>query len=501
MVEKYDAVVVGAGVGGLACAAILARRGLKPLLLEKNDKPGGKVMTTTRDGFTYEYWPIGITPVIGHSFEALSRELGLDSGLEIIGPKRSMQVYKGRTGKWNRKETIRDLTSGDSTGQPDPARNFDLWDLDDRERESAMHILADLYLMTPEIVDSLDAEDITLEQLLTRYEVPWPIYNHLAFFANMAMVEPIDLVSAAEYVRVLQDALRSGGGGYPLGGCGRVVDVLEQALKANGGELRTNARVSRIMIENGEVTGVATQDGEEFKTDIVISNAGIHPTILKLVGENHFDKSYTSYVRNLVPAWGLTGQRYFLSKPVLQWDLCTVYTDDAWWNLERYLKVRNGHVPDNVIMYGMVTSNYDPTMAPDGKQLLFAATPCAADPAAAEMKMLWEKVDEVLFELWPEIVPVLERKEYAGPAEVSALTRDHVLPGGQGGECMGLGQVIGQCGSKRPSASTSIKGLYLVGIDAGADPNANMGLQQSVNSAINVAQTVIRYHKLRQVCS
>ena len=303
----------------------------------------------------------------------------------------------------------------------------------------------------------------------------------------MAMVEPIELVSAAEYVRVMQDAMRNGGGGYPLGGCGRVVDVLEQTLKANGGEVRTLTRVSRIAVDHGEVT--------------VISNAGIHPTVLKLVGEEHFDKSYASYVKNLAPAWGLTGQRYFLSKPVIQWDMCTVYSDDAWWNLERYLKVRSGHVPENVIMYGMVTSSYDPAMAPPGKQLLFTATPCAADPGAAEIKMLWEKVDEILFKLWPEIVPALESKEYAGPAEVSALTRDHVLPGGQGGECMGLGQVVGQCGRKRPSSSTSIRGLFLVGIDTGADPNANMGLHQSVNSAMNVARSVIRYQGLRQVCS
>ena len=84
---------------------------------------------------------------------------------------------------------------------------------------------------------------------------------------------------------------------------------------------------------------------------------------------------------------------------------------------------------------------------------------------------------------------------------MSVLTRDHVLPGGQGGECMGLAQVVGQCGQKRPSASTSIQGLFLVGIDAGADPDANMGLQQSVNSAMNVARSVIQYHGLRQVRS
>ena len=501
MAEKYDAVVVGAGIGGLACAALLAKWGLRPLVLEKNERTGGKVMTTSREGFTYEFWPIGITPINGHSFEALSRELGLESELKIISPKSITMVYKGRSGKWNKRDGIPSPANLAPGELPDPTQHFGLWELDAMEQELAIQVLGDLYLMTPEKVEALDAEDITLEQFLARHEVPGPIYNFLAFFANMAMVGPIDLVSAAEYVRVLQDAFCRGGGGYPLGGCGHVIDVLERTLKANGGDVRTLTRVTEITVDDGEVTGVVTEDGEEFKATIVISDAGIHPTVLKLVGEGHFDKSYVSYVKNLVPAWGLTGQRYFLSKPVLQWDMCTVYSDDAWWNLERYLKVRSGHVPENVIMYGMVTSSYDHTMAPPGKQLLFTATPCPADPSATEIKMLWDKVDEVLFKLWPEIVPVLESKEYAGPAEVSALTRDHVLPGGQGGECMGLGQVVGQCGRKIPSSTTPIQGLFLVGIDAGANPNANMGLQRSVNSAMNVARSVVHYHRLRQVCS
>ncbi len=253
MAEKYDAVVVGAGVGGLACAALLAKRGLRPLVLDKNERLGGKVMTTTRDGFTYEYWPIGITPVRDHNLEALSRELGLGSELKIIGPKSVAGAYKGRSGKWQKRDGVRIPDNSASDKPPNPAQNFEQWDLDAREQELAKKVMGDLVLMPPEKLDALDAEDITLEQFLTRYEVPGPIYNNLGFFANMAMVAPIELVSAAEYVRVMQDAMKRGGGGYPLGGCGRIVDVLQRTIKANGGETRTKTRVSRISIDGGTV--------------------------------------------------------------------------------------------------------------------------------------------------------------------------------------------------------------------------------------------------------
>ena len=39
--SKYDAIVIGAGLGGLVCGSYLAKKGLKTLIIEKNDKVGG----------------------------------------------------------------------------------------------------------------------------------------------------------------------------------------------------------------------------------------------------------------------------------------------------------------------------------------------------------------------------------------------------------------------------------------------------------------------------
>ena len=92
--------------------------------------------------------------------------------------------------------------------------------LDKNEQDQAVQVLGDLYLMTPEQIAALDAEDITFKEFLDQghYEIPWAEYNFFGFFANMAMVEPIDLVSGGEYIRILQDSFNRGGGGYPYGG-------------------------------------------------------------------------------------------------------------------------------------------------------------------------------------------------------------------------------------------------------------------------------------------
>ncbi len=50
---RYDAIILGAGFGGSACAGLLAKRGLKVLLLDKNAIAGGKAMSLSKNGFTF----------------------------------------------------------------------------------------------------------------------------------------------------------------------------------------------------------------------------------------------------------------------------------------------------------------------------------------------------------------------------------------------------------------------------------------------------------------
>jgi phytoene dehydrogenase-like protein len=81
MSKKYDVIVIGAGPGGATSAAILAKSGLKVLLLDKNTKAGGKTMTVSKNGFKYEYWPICASPAGGFQFQAIIKQLGLEKEL------------------------------------------------------------------------------------------------------------------------------------------------------------------------------------------------------------------------------------------------------------------------------------------------------------------------------------------------------------------------------------------------------------------------------------
>ncbi|MBN2098908.1 MAG: hypothetical protein JW753_04845, partial [Dehalococcoidia bacterium] len=140
----------------------------------------------------------------------------------------------------------------------------------------------------------------------------------------------------------------------------------------------------------------------------------------------------------------------------------------------------------------LVPTNYDPEMAPPGKQLVVFGTPCSSNPQDKTIEALWKKADQQMMEMFPEIVPAIESKgPYAGPLQVAAQSRDQVLPG-QGGEACGLCVTIGQCGKYKPSAKSPIPGLFYVGFDAGS--TAFMGSQQAVDSGLKVAPLVYHYH-------
>jgi len=203
-----------------------------------------------------------------------------------------------------------------------------------------------------------------------------------------------------------------------------------------------------------------------------------------------------NYVKDLVPSWGLPGARYFLNKKVVKSPFGNIISGDSHWSLDRINRAAAGEMPQDIGILYEVPSNYDPDAAPKGKQVVLAASWSAADPqmTAKQKRMWWDKIDEIMFNVFPDLPKHIESKEYYSSRDVSLLTRDQVLPG-QGGECIGLGQVVGQAGGKKPNIKAPIQGLFYVGCDAGG---WGVGTQQAVSSGIAVAGAVRKYHLMHK---
>ncbi|MCL4293204.1 MAG: NAD(P)/FAD-dependent oxidoreductase [Acidimicrobiia bacterium] len=475
--ERYDVIIIGGGPGGLSCGAMLAHRGARVLLLERNDRTGGKAVTAERDGFRYELGPKLQVPMQNPGFKQLFAALGMSDKLGQILLDRASVSHKQPDGSY--RTVITPQTSG-----MDPTPFFDLWGLDDTDREKALAVLTEMVSLTPEQLDELD--DTSMHDYLATRDVPWGLYSYLAMHANASLAEPIDLVAASEQIKIMQEIAVQGGGGYYYGGFGRVLDDIADAIRERGGTILTGTEVQRIDVDGGRVTGVTTSAGS-FEAPIVVSDAGIQPTILKLAGRDHFDDDYVKWVENLVPGWGWATIRYQLDAPVLTEGCYIVYGDDTWWNLERYEAFLQGEIPDDVVVFISVPSFFDPSMAPEGKQVIITGSPAPADPTEPHIDALYERVESTLRKVFPDIFEHIERRSHDGPGDVAAHSRDSVLPG-QGGECVGVGQIVGQCGTRKPKPATPLPGLFLTGCDAGAP---GMGTHQATMSGMTVAGLVL----------
>lgn len=484
---KYDAIIIGAGPGGLCCNAMLCKWGFKTLLVDKNAIPGGKAITVERDGFVFDLEPKLQVPMTGSSLARIHTELGIENQLDAIPCENVKLAYRPKSA-----DSYKVVTVPQTNVDPTPL--FDLWGLNDKEREEAIPILAELAFLTPEQLSQMD--DMTFDEWLKQRNAPWGVYSFFAMHANGSLAEPIDLVAASEQGAIMQHIATAGGGGYYKGGFGRILGNLADYIKANGGQIKIGTKVNKINVSNGRVTGIETSDGS-YDSNIVVSDVGLQPTVLKLVGEKEFDKSYINYIKDLVPGWAFTAIRYFLNKKIVNEQMAMCYADESWINMERFTKIRNGYEPEEVIFFFTVPANYDPAMAPPDKQCVIAGTICSPDPKAPEIKMLNEKVDQMVDKVFPGFMDACFLREATGPAEISAATRDSVLPG-QGGECVGLGQIVGQCGKHKPSQKTPINGLFIVGADAGG---VGMGTHQSGESGMKGAHLVARYHKMKQASS
>jgi phytoene dehydrogenase-like protein len=482
--DAYDAIVIGSGPGGSACATLLQKRGIKTLLVEKNSFLGGKMVSVKKDGYAYDLFPHGQVPMRQSAFETIFRELGVEQDFQPgLQPDDTRDVVKicYRRHDWKHYKLV-----SQAQAMADATPFFRLWELDDAEQQKAMALMTEIATMPEEQVDALD--NVSMHEFLSQRDVPHALYSYMAFHSNASLAEPIDLVAASEQIRILKHIMLLGGGGQYKGGFGMLTEVMLREFAKNGGTLIRNNRVERILVDDGAVTGVVTAKGT-FTAPVVVSSAGIQPTVLKLIGADHFDRSYVNYIKGLAPGWGFTSIRYFLSKPVMDVAMYVAYSDDSWWDMERFRRVKAGRIPDEVILFMCNHSFYDDEAAPPGKQVLVSGTICSPNPEAEEIGGLWKRMDEQMVQFFPEIWDAVERREYAGPREISHMTRDSVLPG-QGGECVGLGQIVGQCGKMKPNPEAPIRGLYYAGADAGG---AGMGTHQAACSGMEVARRVGHY--------
>ncbi|MBT4269570.1 MAG: NAD(P)/FAD-dependent oxidoreductase [Deltaproteobacteria bacterium] len=284
----YDAVVIGAGNGGLTAATTLARSGVKTLLLEKHNIPGGCATSFVRGQFEFEVALHQLSGVGTEGFAGPLRgtlsDLGVLDDIELVQMENMYRiVYPGEmdlTLKADRAAAVAELKEHFPTEAEKIDKYFDFlfqycteWlsaaILRDPEASPSKYPIYYKYALKP---TQLVFDEYGFSPLLqTALNIYWSyvgIPPSRLPYGDFALLMWVYLEFKPWHIKGGSQALSS---------------ALLNAFYAAGGEARFNCGAKKVLVNNNSITGVITEAGDEISTGRIVSNAGTYTTYVDLI--------------------------------------------------------------------------------------------------------------------------------------------------------------------------------------------------------------------------
>tara|TARA_B110000196_G_C21144406_1_gene665716 strand:- start:1295 stop:2911 length:1617 start_codon:yes stop_codon:yes gene_type:complete len=401
--NKYDAIVIGAGHNGLTNAAYLAKSGLKVLVLEKNEYIGGAAVSRElHDGWTYS----NCSYVCSLLRPEIYRDLNLQKhGLQVLAYGGSVTFTKDGNifGGYSDPDLARREIGRFSKKDADAYVRFG------RDVSKQCRFIKPLLLRTPPDPTSFRPKD--LEELLYLFKRMYGLgeqtmYDTIRFY-TMSVAEYLeeyfesDIVKAAlsgsgiigsalgpyspgtayvllhHYMGEVDGSI--GSWGFARGGMGAVSKALAGALQEYDGEILTNAEVTQIQVKNGKTTGVVLANGDEYYAKNVVSNLDARRTYQDLFDPQDLNKKLLKQVDNFkfngssgklnialdgLPEFPAMGK----NNPLMYADMHFI---DSLERIERaYDDWKNGRWSQDPYCDTLIPTLTDPTMAPPGKHYM-----------------------------------------------------------------------------------------------------------------------------------
>ena len=490
---RYDAIVIGSGAGGLACAARLAQAGLRVVVLEKNAWLGGYSHGFAQDGFSWDHGGhIFLAYRLGAQARQVFQALGLDRRVEMVPDKHDYRcIFPDES-----LAIPADITeAADIFASRFPA-----------ERDGIARVL----LTMESLIDEVDAFvptfrvarrpgqrgllDLPKEQFqrprlasaaapllrvlrmpgatLSKYQsrtLTQLLDEHLkdpvlkAYFSQLSAgigAAPGQLSAVIAGVFFIH-ALRTQW--MPRGGFSTLAAALADSVREHGGTIVTGAEVTRVLTTNGHASGVETRDGQRYSADAVVSNADARTTLLTMVAPEYIPAE----LRERLPTMALTPSIFQVHlgvdmdlepyrQDIKRLNFIYPYTD-----IDRSMaNFPNGNV-EEAAFFLYVATFHQPEMAPPGKHSLKLEAYTTLGAKGFDWERDKAEIAKVFIRRAERLIPNLGQHIVTQALRTPLdLQRD---TGNSDGAFAGWAFTPELLSRARPKQRTALPGLYLAG--------------------------------------
>ncbi|MDJ0732402.1 MAG: NAD(P)/FAD-dependent oxidoreductase [Crocosphaera sp.] len=473
--SSTEIIIIGSGIGGLSCGALLAHYGLEVTVCESHSIPGGAAHSFQRDGFIFDSGPslysgLSYSPspnplkqvldAIGEPLPCLNYDtwgcylpegnFHTSVGAEQFGDILQQIRGKDAVQEWRKLQQVMKPLAEASIALPPAAIRFD-WNAVVTVSKFAPELLR----KSSQVLKLIGPFSHIADEVISD-----PFIHHwLDLLCFLLSGLPATGTSAAEMAFMFADWYRPGVVlDYPVGGSGALVDALVRGLTKNGGKLQLNAHVKQILVKNNRAMGVQLRNGDSLRASgAVISNASVWDT-LKLLPLDSVSQQWRRQKQQTPPCGSFLHLHLGIDGKNLPSDLpCHHIVVNDW---EKGIQS-----PQNVVLVS-IPSLLDPSLAPPGKQTIHVYTP------GNEPYHLWSQIkgnseayqqqkeqrSQVMWQALERIIPDI-RERISVALVGTPLTHERFLRRYQGtyGPAIEAGKAF------FPGPNTPIQGLWCCG--------------------------------------
>lgn len=489
--DAKNAIVIGAGFGGLSAAIRLQSAGVQTTLLDNRDKPGGRAYVYNDKGYVFDGGPTVITDpsALEELFALSGRALSDYVTLLPVDPFYQLCWEDGYKFNYNNDVEALEKQIGEKNPRDvDGYRAFFEYSKDvfreGYEKLGAVPFLhfKNMIAAAPQLMRLESHRSVYAK--VSSFIKDEQLRQAFSFHSLLVGGNPFSTSAIYTLIHALE---REGGVWFAKGGTGALINAMVRLFEDLGGKVHLDSEVTRLNTEGSRITGVEMGDGRSLAADLVVSNADVVHTYQKLLGHHPRGKKYGK---------ALTKKRHSMSLFVIYFGLRAEHPQlkhhmVLFGNRYRELigEIFSGpDLPDDFSLYLHAPSVTDPSLAPEGCSAYYVLAPV---PHLGSAEIDWEEegpryCDRILDYLEERHIPNLKRDLETVRTLTPFGFRDEM--NAHLGSAFSIEPILTQSAWFRPhNRDDEIDNLYIVG--AGTHPGA--GIPGVVGSAKATANLIL----------